>query len=428
MNSNISQSAYHREWAFVQGRKFLLTILALGSVLVTYKIGTYFADILAPDVFIISLIIKVGFVALGWAGIDWVLANALAEASTVHPDDTKGSNRPVWVFAICALATTLLLSLASNQFISNELAGETHLGDLNATVEKAMVQDSVLKSQAFTTLKNANKEQIEGVTFALTEKARLVSQAVQNGSTGWQKLHKAQYKDPESFFHKCRRCSSSFKAYREAIKSATEKGNQLVFDARNHKKFIQTAIAPTLSYHPSKDTLLASVRDNTLKMEQERKFREKQLNLILLVMTLGCGILAFILTIVLKSLRKKHGQQVIENNVQMIMIIFDMGSRFGNALADIIYTVTVQPFNALKDKGWIKAYALSANRSTVSPTDNGYNATVTDKPVTVKRLCKNCTTDIAHKRSDAIYCGDKCRLEHHGFVPNKRKESGNGVK
>ena len=138
MNSHILQSAYAREWAFVKGRSFLLTILALGSVLVTHKIGAYFAAMLAPDIFFISLIIKVGFVALGWAGIDWVLANALAEASTVHPDDTNGSNRPVWVFAICALLTTLLLSIVSNQFISSELAGETHLDDFNITVEKAI--------------------------------------------------------------------------------------------------------------------------------------------------------------------------------------------------------------------------------------------------------------------------------------------------
>lgn len=426
MNYHDSESAYFREWAFVKGRSFLLTILALGSVLVTHKIGVYFAALLAPDIFFISLIIKAGFVALGWAGIDWVLANALAEVSSVHPDDTKGSNRPVWIFAVCALATTLLLSLASNQFISSELAGETHLVDFNIQVGKAMTQDSVLKSKAFTSLQNATKEQQVLVQAAIKEKGRLVAQAIQNGSTGWQRLYYAQHKNRESFFHKCRRCSGKFKSYREGIQAAIEQGDKLVYDARNHTKFIQTTLSPTLSYQISKDTLLASVRDNTLKLEQERQTREVQLNRILLVMTLGCGILAFILTIVLRHLRKKHGQQVTENNVQFIMVVFDMSARFGNALADIIYTLLVQPFTFMQGKGWIKRYELTDSRSN-RLTDNGYNATVTDKPVAVKRLCKNCTTDIAHKRSDAIYCGDKCRLEHHGFVPNKRKESGNGV-
>lgn len=421
MNSHISQSAYHREWAFVYGRKFLLTILALGSVLVTHKIGAYFANILAPDILFISFTIKVGFVALGWAAIDWVLANALAEASSIQSgDDTKTNNRPVWVFAICALATTLLLSIVSNQFISNELAGDTHLDDFNAQVQKAMAQDSLLKTQAFLSLQNATQEQQELVQAAYKEKGRLVAQAVSKGSTSWKNDYYKHKDNPKAFFWNCRRCPQSYKSYRQSILDAIQKGNQLVYEAQNHKKFIQTALSPTLSYQLSKDTLLAAVNENTLKLEAERKFRENQLNLILMVMTLGCGILALILTYVLKSLRKKYGQQVTENNVQFIMVLFDMSGRLGNGIADIIYTLLVQPFNFLKKKGWIKSYTLSEKRLTVLPP-NGFLET----EETVKRLCLNCETDIAHKRSHAKYCSDKCRMEHHNFVPNKRKVSGN---
>ena len=189
---------------------------------------------------------------------------------------------------------------------------------------------------------------------------------------------------------------------------------------------MQTALFPTLSYQLSKDTLLAAVNDNTLKMEQERKFRESQLNRILLVMTLGCGLLALILTYVLKTLRKKHGQQVTENNVQFIMVLFDMCGRFGNGLADIIYTVTVQPFNALKKRGWIKSYALAPNRLTVYPP-NGFGNAAETVGESVKRVCLNCETDIAHKRKQARYCTDKCRMEYHDYVPHKKKPLVNGA-
>jgi len=109
------------------------------------------------------------------------------------------------------------------------------------------------------------------------------------------------------------------------------------------------------------------------------------------------------------------------------MLVFDMVQRFGNGLADIVYTVTVQPFNALQKRGWIKRYQLTDSRSnritnnyTDNPTFNGYNATVTDSRLSVERLCQNCETDISHKRSDAKFCSDSCRLEHHNFIPNKK--------
>ena len=420
MNSRISQSAYYREWAFVYGRKFLLTILALGSVLVTHKIGMYFAALLAPHSFFFSLIIKTGFVALGWAGIDWVLANALAEASSIHPDEETHNNRPVWVFAICALVTTLLLSIASNQFISNELAGETHLDDFNAQVSKAMTQDSVLKSHAFYSLQNATKEQQSLVQSALKEKGRLVAAAVSKGTQSWKKDYYSHKNKPKAYFWTCGKCPQGYKNYRQSILDATKQGDQLIYEAKNHKKFVQQSLSPTLSYELAKDTLLATVNNNTLKLEQERKFRERQLNTILLVMTVGCGILALILTYVLKTLRKKYGQQVVENNVQFIMVLFDMCGRFGNGLADIIYTVFVHPFNALKKRGWIKSYALSSNRMTVYPP-NGFLKTTQ----TVKRVCLNCKTDITHKRKQAKYCSDKCRMDYHKFIPHKKKPLNN---
>jgi hypothetical protein len=425
-NSQSLQSAYYQEWAFVYGRKFLLTILALGSVLVTHMIGSHIGVLLFPTLFLPQLCVRVFFVAMGWAAIDWVLANALASASNVD-EETEGKDgkkqktgkRSVWVFAIAALASTLALSIVSNYFISNQLAGKTHLSGFNQMVAKSMAQDSSLKAKAFSILEDAPKVQNKLVTDALAQKASLVAQAISKGSTSWKNdyLRDKNNRD-KGFFWKCRRCPEKYKAYRRAIIAAEEEGEKIVAAARNHQLTVQQSLTPTLSYQLANDSLLLAVKENTEQLEQERKDRESQINTILLCMTLGCGVLSLILTYVLREHRKRYGQQVIENNVRLFMVMFDVFARLGNGLMDIIYTVIVQPFNFLQKKGWIKRYRLSPNRLTDKPetvTDSGTVNELTDK-----RLCLNCSTDISHKRKGAKYCSDSCRMEHHNFVPHKR--------
>ena len=424
-NSQNLQSAYYQEWAFVYGRKFLLTILALGSVLVTHMIGTHIGVLLFPTLFLPQLCVRVFFVAMGWAAIDWVLANALASASNVD-EETEGKDggkkktgkRSVWLFAITALASTLALSIVSNYFISNQLAGKTHLSGFNQMVAKSMAQDSSLKSKAFAILQDAPRVQNKLVTDALAQKGRLVVAAVGQGSESWKKDYQRGLNNPEAFFWKCRRCPQRYKNYRNGILNAIEEGDKIVATARNHQLTIQASLSPTLSYQLGSDSLLLAVKKNTEQLEQERKDRESQINTILLCMTLGCGLLALILTYVLREHRKRYGQQVIENNVRLFMVLFDVFGRLGNGLMDIIYTVIVQPFNFLQKKGWIKRYRLAANRLTDKPETVTDRATVND--TTVKRLCQNCSTDISHKRKGAKYCGDACRMEHHNFTPHKR--------
>ena len=417
-------SAYYQEWAFVYGRKFLLSVLALGSILVTHMIGAHIGKLLFPTLPLLQLLTKIFFVAMGWAAIDWVLANALASASNVDEEEGKDgenkkySKRPVWVFALVALASTLALSLVSNYFISNQLAGKTHLSGFNQMVAKSMAQDSSLKSQAFAILQDAPKTQNKLITGALAEKGRLIAAAVNKGSESWKKDYQRGRNNPEAFFWKCRRCPQRYKDYRNGILAAIEEGDKIVSTARNHQSNLQASLSPTLSYQLSNDSLLLAVKKNTDQLEQERKERESQINTILLCMTLGCGILSLILTYVLREHRRKYGQQVIENNARMFMLIFDVFSRLGNGLLDIGYTVIVQPFNWLQRKGWLKRYRLSPNRLTDKPET--VTDIVTDKDLTDKRLCLNCSTDISHKRKGAKYCSDSCRMEHHNFVPHKR--------
>ncbi len=416
-------SAYYQEWAFVYGRKFLLSVLALGSVLVTHLIGSYIGKLLFPTLPLLQLLTTGFFVAMGWAAIDWVLANALASASNVDEEAKDGekkkySKRPVWGFALVALASTLALSLVSNYFISNQLAGKTHLSGFNQMVAKSMVQDSSLKSQAFTILADAPKTQNKLVTEATAEKDRLIAAAVRQGSDSWKKDYQRGRNNRQAFFWTCRRCPQRYKDYRNGILNAIEEGDKILAAARNHQSNLQYSLSPTLSYQLSSDSLLLAVKKNTEQMEQERKERESQINTILLCMTLGCGLLALILTYVLKEHRKQYGQQVIEDNVRVFMLVFDVFQRLGNGLMDIGYTVIVQPFNFFQRKGWLKRYQLSANRLTDKPPTVAL--TVTDSELNDKRLCLNCSTDISHKRRGAKYCGDSCRMEHHNFVPHKR--------
>ncbi len=418
-NSKVLVSAYYQEWAFVYGRKFLLSILALGSILITHKIGTYIADLLFPENPIFHFTVTVFFVGLGWAGIDWVLANALSSASSIDEEEDENAikaKRPVWFFAIAALISTLLLSLSSNFFISSQLAGKSHLSDFNEQVKQTMAQDSVLKTQAFQSLEAASAEQSELVVAALAEKKRMVKEAVSKGTPSWRNDYKHGKHNPEGYFWRCTDCPSKYKQYRKSIELAIEEGDKLVNEAKGHKKFVQQSLSPTLTYQPANDSMLITVKANTIQLEQERKEREGNLNVVLLAMTLGCAILALIITYVLREHRKRYGQQVIENNVKLIMFLVDISQRFGNGIAAIIYTLVVQPFNFLQRKGLVKRYELAQHAFAIPQS----NASVTANNTSVQRSCQNCQTDISHKRSDAKFCSDTCRMDYHNFIPHKK--------
>jgi len=152
-------------------------------------------------------------------------------------------------------------------------------------------------------------------------------------------------------------------------------------------------------------------------MEKERKTAQKRLNIVLLVMTLMFGGLSVGLTIVLRDHRKRHGHQVPDNNVRLAMIILDMSNRLGEMITDVVYTIVLQPFNYLKRKRWIKSYQVTEKRYNATVV-TGNNANGENKE---ERICQQCQTDISHKRSDAKFCSDSCRMKFHNFVPHKNK-------
>lgn len=429
------ESAYNQEWAYVQGRKFLLILLALGSLLVTFRIGGYVGNLIFPASPTGFFIIRLAFVALGYAGIDWVLANALASASSVAPtdvvvidedtgkkvpQDSDRRKRSVWAFALAALFTTIGLSVASNFFVSSEMAGESHLMYFNAQVAGAMRNDSLMKIRAFDALEKAGDEERQRIDLAKAEQKRLLNTAIASGSESWQQDYQKHKGNMRAWFWTCADCPREYQRYRERIRDAMSEGDQLLKEARGYTQSVQAALSPTLSYQMSNDSMLLTVQQNVTELELERKSREAKLNIILLVLTIGAGLLSLILTWVLKEHRKDHGQLVLEDHVRPVMVAMDMTNRLGSSLSDLVYTIIAQPFNGLKRKGYIKTYQLQANRETDSTHGSVTNGSE-------ERLCLNCGTDISHKRSDAKFCGDSCRMEYHNFVPGKNGKNGVGA-
>ncbi len=434
-SNNAKQSAYNQEWAYVQGRKFLLILLALGSLLVTFRIGGYVGSLMFPPSSFGILLMRIVFVAIGYAGIDWVLANALASASSISSkdviviDDDTGQEIPqhygkirrsVWVFALVALLTTIGLSIVSNFFLSAQMAGESYLPAFNEQVTETMRRDSVFKMKAFKALETAKQEESQRISEAQAERKRLIAAAVATGSKSWRQDYQLHKNNQRAWFWTCTSCPRSYRRYRERIKAAMVEGDDLVAEAKGHTQSVEEALKPTLSYQMANDSMLLFVKQNILHLETERKQRERNLNLILLVLTIGSGILALILTIVLREHRKEHSQLVLEDHVRPVMIILDMTDRFGSALSDLVFTLIAHPFNGLKRIGIVKTYRLQDKRDTLS----SHGSVNKDSK---KRKCQNCGTDISRKRSDARFCGDSCRMTYHNFVPGKKNKNGAAV-
>lgn len=434
--SKTQESAYYQEWAYVQGRTFLLFLLAIGSLLVTFRIGEYLGGLLFPGIPGLVFLTKGAFVFFGYMGIDWVLATALSSASHITDsevviiDEDTGAEvqarpssrkRSVWVFATAALLSTVGLSIVSNLFVSTEMAGQSHLLTYNGQIEQAMNHDSLFKMKAFTMLETAGEEERRQIAEARREKTRLVEAAVASGSASWQEDYQQHKNNPRAWFWVCTSCPRAYRQYRQRIKDAITEGDALIAQAQGYQHNIQASLSPTLTYQLATDTMLAQVRSNILLLESERNRRASLINLILLTLTIGAGVLSLILTYVLREHRKENGQQVSENHVRPIMLVLDMGNRLASTVTDILFTVFAQPFHWLKENGYIKTYQITENRFTDS--SNG-SVDKRNKHSSDKRICRSCKKDISHKRSDAKYCSDKCRMDFHNYVPGRGGDVG----
>ena len=239
--SKVEENAYYQEWAYVQGRKFLLSLLALGSLLITFRIGEYIGTLIFPYHEMGEFTVTLIFVFLGYMGIDWVLANALASASNVDEKTKDKSKRSAWIFAGTALLTTIGLSIASNFFISSEMAGQSHLQEYNEQVIGAISNDSLMKMKAFSLLETLGDREAKMVKDAETEKKRIVTKAVLTGSTTWKKDYYSAKNNPKAWFWTCNSCPSEFKGYRSRILDAIQKGDEVIAEARKNAYNVQNS-------------------------------------------------------------------------------------------------------------------------------------------------------------------------------------------
>lgn len=413
------QAARNQELAYIKGRQFVLTIAAVGSMLISFKIGEYTGELLFPYSPNMQFVIKNIFVLTIYLAIDWNLLNSLSSASNISKN--AGKKRPVWILSILTLATTLTLSIASNFFISSDMAGDSHLMAFNKEVSAKIKMDSTLKMEAFQVLKNASKEEQERINRAKANKVKRIKEAVNSTkSQSWKEDYYAHKHNMKAWFWTCKECPRKYKQYRDRIKLAIETSDKDILEASSYVTKMQTTLSPTLSYQMQKDSTLSKVEANVLVLEAERKWRATIINVILLIMTIGCGLLAMAITVVLKNHREDNGQQIVEDNVQPILVIMDLISRSGGLLSDLLYNIIARPFDALKDKGFVKPYRLQTTtthglHSTTTPITNTTIPTTTKSPTPVPTRDTASTPEIVvvdglgfvvhnGKRRDAAWC------------------------
>jgi protein-arginine kinase activator protein McsA len=282
-----------------------------------------------------------------------------------------------------------------------------------------MSNDSLFKTKAFKLLEKAGDEERQRIDEARREKTKLVQEAVASGSESWQQDYQLHKNNPKAWFWVCTSCPRNYRQYRQRIKDAISKGDALIAQARGYQHNIQASLTHTLSYQLATDTMLAQVRNNILSLESERSRRASLINLILLTLTIGAGLLSLILTYVLREHRKENGQQVAENHVRPIMMLLDMVYGLVATFTDILFTLFAQPFHWLKANGYLKTYQITENRFTVASYGSVDNTGKAEK-----RMCQSCKKDISHKRSDAKFCSDKCRMDYHNYVPGRNGSNG----
>ena len=207
--SRTQENAYKQEWGYVTGRQFLLSIVAIGSMIITMHLGGYVGELMFGVGAIQAVFaMKCLFVFLCFVAIDWVLINSLSSASNITNADIEiidedtgerinqnndAGKRSIWQLATASLIATISLSIASNFLISFFIGGENPAADYNRQIEAAMDKDSILRIKALETIALAGEEERTRIQQAGEQAAALLAAAVAEGSPSWQRdyrLHK----------------------------------------------------------------------------------------------------------------------------------------------------------------------------------------------------------------------------------------------
>lgn len=417
MARRVLNSHYYTEWGYVRGRQFLQILMATGTILAMNLIGGQIGTLMAPEVFIVEIVCRIVFMAFGYFGIDWALANSLSSWSTVEKEEEEeeeeeeqvqavedGVHTPLYhedgkpvepdikkiqemkakqkekerreaqkakellksrfqiAYALLSLVSSVGLSLVANSFISADISGESHLSSYNERVDSMMNQQTRLKFKALELLQKAPEEQKTIARDAQKRAKAIIDKVLAEGSENWRATYYSQHKNKNSWLWTCMDCAKSFRNWRDKVKQAIQEAEQISSSGQNHIATMTATLSPTLSYSLEKDSSLLSLKENVLVLEEERKERRFLVNQILLWLTVCSGILAFFSTFICRLHRKAHGQQVPENHVVLIMYISDVISRIGGSILNLLYTICSAPYRGFIYLGLVSEYQLRAEK------------------------------------------------------------------
>ncbi|NQX78826.1 hypothetical protein [Gilvibacter sp.] len=406
--------AYYIEWSYVQARSFVLNFLALGTMLMFYRVGTMIAETGFPDLAFMLWIMRGVMVGVAYYAIDWGLKIILTDASATaappsHVKDISGNKiEPqkrqsgyLWRVAFFAVFITTGISLTSNFFVSADLSGESHLPQYLQTLERETLRDSTMKMQAFNLLEAAPALQSQMLREARSQAKALLTKAINSGSASWKRDYYAHRDKAEAWFWTCTACPREYKSYRGRIIAAIAEGEQIIAEAGGYTQSITASLSPTLSRELAQDSTMIEVKNAVYQLEAERKAREKTINIVLMIMTLAGAILALALTWLLKKHRLYNGQLINDNPARFLMVATDIGNRLRRLFSDVLYSLTFHQHERLLKHGWIISYTVEEQNVTAS-----LHATVHNH-----KSCEWCDKRLIGKRSDAKYCSDDCRVK-----------------
>jgi len=419
--------SYYIEWSYVQARGFVLNFLALGTMLMFYRIGSMIAERGFPDIPFMLWILRGVMVGIAYYAIDWGLKIVLTDASAtaappshikdisgnkIEPDQERKSTY-LWRVAIFAVSITTGISLTSNFFVSADLSGESHLPEYLQTLEREALRDSTMKMQAFLLLEAAPTLQSQMIKDARSEAHRLLREAVNSGTPSWKADYNAHKNNRKAWFWTCFDCPSKYKAYRNRIIAAIEEGESIISETGGYTQQITATLSPTLARDISQDSTTIEVKTAIYQLEAEREEKEKAINIVLMIMTIAGAMLALVLTWLLKKHREYNGQLINDNPARFLMVATDITNRMRRIFSDILYSLTFHQHERALNRGYLVSYTVEEQNVTAS-----LHATVHH----MKR-CEWCDKSLRGKRSDAKYCDDDCRSKANAEKRAKRSKT-----
>ena len=358
-----------REKAYIACRSYALLFMAIGTGITLWLIGQYISRVYLGGSWFVSFIVSNGIVFIGAASIDWTFTNSLSSISDVGKKKVKkneegeiieeekvSTSKAAVRLAIGTCIATLTLSVVSALFISDELAGESHLVGYNEQLKKEINIDNQRKDKAIEILSNSETAQPEKVAEAVANKEALLSTVLKKSQGNWAELYERDKNNPKAYFWKCRRCGSDFKNFREQVSKAIENGDKGIADASNYYSTQKDIYSTVLKTNVGANDAMATIKENVAILEGERNTKKGNFRFILVAFTFGCAGISWLLTGAIKEHREQYGKFVEEDYNGFFFAVSGFFVKAAELVADLLYSMTFFITDAMKKKGYIQSY------------------------------------------------------------------------